>query len=351
MDSLVRYESVYLVMNFDFEIKILNSSSCFKIVSYLIPDLFTQNRSGKSTLVQLLCRLFHPDPATTQIAFNGRVPLHRVARQSLRDMISYVAQRPFIFPGTIADNIRMARPDATDWEVECAAEAAGCFIFDVPSPVDADELPNSNDFAAQNDGTSGDQNATASAAAGASSLSSDIAPFAAQPALSMKGAKAAPLKPWEVEKRWYMNYWPMNVLSARFPTWLAALGNKAAPMPIADANSASCTGAIDVARTAPALAKAGAGMVGSTLKLTESIVSRESAALTGALSSHSQQEEWLNLWNAPTAFSDDFKLQQGECDGSMEGSTLPDFATIYDSITYASRLVTNAIIPFRTRLS
>jgi ABC-type multidrug transport system fused ATPase/permease subunit len=93
------------------------------IVPGKVYGLVGQNRSGKSTLVQVLCRLFHPDPSTTRIVFNGRVPLHRVARASLREIISYVSQRPFIFPGTIAENIRMARPDATDWEVECAAEA------------------------------------------------------------------------------------------------------------------------------------------------------------------------------------------------------------------------------------
>ena len=292
------------------------------VVIFLFP---VQNRSGKSTLVQLLCRLFHPDPATTRISFNGRVPLHRVARQSLRDMISYVAQRPFIFPGTIADNIRMARPDASDWEVECAAEAAGCFIFDAPSPIDADDLPFQNECTAQND--NGDHKVAGLVAGDSLSTGSDMAQIAAQPALSMKGAKAAPLKPWEVEKRWYMKYWPMNVISAQIPTWLAALGTKASVAPMVDAKSTNSTIGGDIHAALP---KADIGMTRPSSRLAlHSDASRTRAR---------QEEEWLDLWNAPTAFSNDVGLQREECDGSIEGAALADFETICDSIEYATLL-------------
>lgn len=206
-------------------------SSDLHLVPGKVYGLCGQNRSGKSTLVQLLCRLFHPsdaDAARTQIAFNGRVPLHRVARASLRQIISYVAQRPFIFPGTIAENIRMARPEASDWEVECAAEAAGCFIFEAPRPLVAATTT-----------TSDSENGAATAAASeldfdmvkpapvtAAAASSAAAPSTSAAASATAVAPSAskttpPLKPWEMQKRWWLQVWPVTVIAPHIHTWCA----------------------------------------------------------------------------------------------------------------------------------
>ncbi|KAL0480059.1 ABC transporter H family member [Acrasis kona] len=86
-----------------------------------------QNRSGKSTLVNLITKLYVPQKGT--ITWNG-VSYANIQRSSLRDMIAYVAQKPFIFPGTIAENIKMARLDATDDDLINAAEMAGIFLYD-----------------------------------------------------------------------------------------------------------------------------------------------------------------------------------------------------------------------------
>jgi ABC-type branched-subunit amino acid transport system ATPase component len=60
-------------------------------------------------------------------------------RQALRSLISYVAQQPFIFPGTIEENIRVGNPTATRAEVVDAARAAGLFMYDVPKSLESEE--------------------------------------------------------------------------------------------------------------------------------------------------------------------------------------------------------------------
>lgn len=72
-----------------------------------------QNRAGKSTLLQLLCKLFQPQEMDVLLDDTdfGAIP-----RTAVRRMISYVPQRPFIFPGTIEQNIRVGNPAATNEE-------------------------------------------------------------------------------------------------------------------------------------------------------------------------------------------------------------------------------------------
>jgi ATP-binding cassette subfamily B protein len=47
------------------------------------------------------------------LTLNG-IPYSRISRISLRDYISYLSQKPFLFPGTIRDNIRIGNPNATE---------------------------------------------------------------------------------------------------------------------------------------------------------------------------------------------------------------------------------------------
>ncbi|MFE7813903.1 ABC transporter ATP-binding protein/permease [Streptomyces sp. NPDC057433] len=78
--------------------------------------------AGKSTLVALLLR--HHDPQEGRITLDGRCTT-RYALDSLRRGIAVVSQETYLFPTTIADNLRLARPDATDGELTAAARAAG----------------------------------------------------------------------------------------------------------------------------------------------------------------------------------------------------------------------------------
>lgn len=78
--------------------------------------------AGKSTLAKLVARLY--DPTAGAIRFGG-VDLRDATKQSLRDRIVVVPQEGFLFNGSIRENVRIARGDATDAEVEEALEAVG----------------------------------------------------------------------------------------------------------------------------------------------------------------------------------------------------------------------------------
>ncbi|MBS1886492.1 MAG: ABC transporter ATP-binding protein [Actinobacteria bacterium] len=87
--------------------------------------------AGKSTLMSLLIRFY--DPSGGRIEIDG-VDLRDLKLGSLRDQISVVLQEPLLFSGTIAENIRYGRLDATQEEIEDAARAANAhnFILNLP---------------------------------------------------------------------------------------------------------------------------------------------------------------------------------------------------------------------------
>lgn len=76
--------------------------------------------AGKSTLVNLACRFF--EPTEGQILIDGRDYRER-SQLWLHSNIGYVLQNPHLFSGTVRENIRYGRLDATDAEVEAAARA------------------------------------------------------------------------------------------------------------------------------------------------------------------------------------------------------------------------------------
>ncbi|OAH09961.1 ABC transporter ATP-binding protein/permease [Streptomyces jeddahensis] len=78
--------------------------------------------AGKSTLLALLLR--HHDPQGGRITLDGR-DVSAYALDSLRQGIAVVSQETYLFHATIADNLRLARPDATDDELMRAARTAG----------------------------------------------------------------------------------------------------------------------------------------------------------------------------------------------------------------------------------
>ncbi|MCO5296096.1 MAG: ABC transporter ATP-binding protein/permease [Fimbriimonadaceae bacterium] len=82
--------------------------------------------SGKSTIADLLLRFY--DPTDGCILFDG-VDLRELRLSWLRAQIGVVPQQTFLFAGTIADNIRLGAPDATDEEVVEAARAAHAETF------------------------------------------------------------------------------------------------------------------------------------------------------------------------------------------------------------------------------
>ncbi|HKR62330.1 MAG TPA: ABC transporter ATP-binding protein [Thermoanaerobaculia bacterium] len=78
--------------------------------------------SGKSTLLALLTRAFVPPPQS--IFIDGRA-IETIPIRELREWIGMVPQETFLFSESIAENIRFGRADATDEEVEAAANEAG----------------------------------------------------------------------------------------------------------------------------------------------------------------------------------------------------------------------------------
>ena len=82
--------------------------------------------AGKSTVFQLMLRFF--DAQSGRIAFDG-VDITQLDPLALRRNIAVVSQEPVIFSGSIADNIRYGREDATDAQVRAAADAAAASEF------------------------------------------------------------------------------------------------------------------------------------------------------------------------------------------------------------------------------
>ncbi len=87
---------------------------CFALVG--------ESGHGKSTLARLIGRHYDPDQGAVRVDGHD---LRDVQLRSYRRQLGVVLQDPFLFSGTIASNIRFAKPDATDEEVEAAAAAVG----------------------------------------------------------------------------------------------------------------------------------------------------------------------------------------------------------------------------------
>lgn len=82
--------------------------------------------AGKSTIAKLLSRLYDPTSGTVRI---DGTDLRKIRGSSLRSHMGVVLQDTFLFTGTIEENIRYGRPDATHAEVVAAAKAVGADDF------------------------------------------------------------------------------------------------------------------------------------------------------------------------------------------------------------------------------
>jgi ABC-type multidrug transport system fused ATPase/permease subunit len=93
--------------------------------------------AGKTTIAKLIARFYDPDSGS--VTLDG-LDLRRFDQSELRRHIVMVTQENFLFSGTVADNIRFGRPDATDAEVAAAADAVGAreFIMALPDGYDTD---------------------------------------------------------------------------------------------------------------------------------------------------------------------------------------------------------------------
>jgi ATP-binding cassette subfamily B protein len=78
--------------------------------------------AGKSTLAKLLARFYDPVEGSVRV---GGVDLRDATLRSLRERIVVVPQEGFLFAGTLRENVRVGRPEATDAEVDAALDALG----------------------------------------------------------------------------------------------------------------------------------------------------------------------------------------------------------------------------------
>lgn len=100
-------------------------------ISFLVPDqkltaIVGDSGSGKSTILNLISKYYEP---TSGIISIGGKPVGQVAAERVLEQISMVDQEVFLFDDTIRENIRHARPDATDAEIEAACKEANCDGF------------------------------------------------------------------------------------------------------------------------------------------------------------------------------------------------------------------------------
>ncbi|MCT1663521.1 ABC transporter ATP-binding protein/permease [Corynebacterium sanguinis] len=89
--------------------------------------------AGKSTLLSLIPRL---TAATSGRVLLDGVDVTDMARADIVDRVSMVPQKPYLFSGTVASNLRMAKPDATDAEMwEALRTAQAHFVTDLDMPI------------------------------------------------------------------------------------------------------------------------------------------------------------------------------------------------------------------------
>lgn len=99
--------------------------------SFVVPNqkltaIVGDSGSGKSTILNLIAKYYEPNSGTISI---GGKPINHIAAERVLEQISMVDQDVFLFDDTIRENIRHARPDATDEEIEAACKEANCDTF------------------------------------------------------------------------------------------------------------------------------------------------------------------------------------------------------------------------------
>lgn len=99
--------------------------------------LIGKSGSGKTTVTNLLLRTLEPDSG--QILYDG-VPEEELSVDWIREQIALVPQDPFLFFGTIADNLRIAKADASDAELLAALKDAELLDFVESSPAGLDTM-------------------------------------------------------------------------------------------------------------------------------------------------------------------------------------------------------------------
>lgn len=113
--------------------KSIYENAVFQAAPGEIVGLVGPSGLGKTTTLKLLLGLLHPRAGTVTVTCGGEEP--ELVSAATRGLFSYIPQGNTLFSGTVADNVRLMRPDASDEEVERALRAACAWNF-------VSELPN-----------------------------------------------------------------------------------------------------------------------------------------------------------------------------------------------------------------
>ncbi|CAC9937044.1 MAG: ABC transporter ATP-binding protein [Intestinibacter bartlettii] len=134
--KIQHYDIEYKDVNFSYDEdkKIINHLD-LKFEEGTVNALVGESGSGKSTIAKLLAGFWNVESGCIKI---GDININTIPLSQLSQLISYVSQDNFLFDISIKDNIRVAKPDATDSEVEQIAIKAGCdeFIKDLSDGYD-----------------------------------------------------------------------------------------------------------------------------------------------------------------------------------------------------------------------
>lgn len=113
---------------------VLNGAS-FRAENGKLTAIVGDSGSGKSTILNLISKYY--EPCIGKISIGGKL-ISSIAAESILEKISMVDQDVFLFNDTVRENIRYARPNASDEEIEAACKAANCddFISKLPNGYD-----------------------------------------------------------------------------------------------------------------------------------------------------------------------------------------------------------------------
>lgn len=128
--------------NYELNLPILQTEGDLVFLPNKRYAIIGQNTAGKSTLTKLITKLY--SPLSGDLILNG-ISYKDIPRTKLRDMISYIPQRPLIVTGSIRDNILIGNPNATEEQIIFAMEASGIadFMGVGSAPISARKLSGS----------------------------------------------------------------------------------------------------------------------------------------------------------------------------------------------------------------